>query len=139
MSEGGEAVTALRVSEHAGVARSTIYEHWPTANALLLDAIDKIMTPHSPTLISGDLETDLTTTLRGLRQRLSDQPFLTWFATLLDHANRDESFAAAQQRFVNGVLQPLNHVLTAAKEQDELAPDTDPAAIAAHLADRFQP
>ena len=29
LAEGAGAVTALRVSEQAGVARSTIYQHWP--------------------------------------------------------------------------------------------------------------
>ena len=134
LTEGAGAVTALRVSEQAGVHRSTIYEHWPTPETLLLDAIDKVMTPHTPTAITADLDGDLTTALTGLRQRLTDQPFLIWFATLLDHANRDETFAAAQQRFVNGVLQPVSDILTAAKKRGDLADDLPVAEIAAQLA-----
>ena len=60
LAEGAGAVTALRVSEHAGVARSTIYQHWPDQQALLLDAIDRIITPHVPTSITDNLEDDLT-------------------------------------------------------------------------------
>lgn len=134
LTEGAGAVTALRVSEQAGVHRSTIYGHWPDPDTLLLDAIDRVMTPHAPTAITDDLEADLTTALTGLRQRLGDQPFLIWFATLLDHANRDETFAAAQQRFVNGILQPISDILTAARGRGDLADDVAVAQVAAQLA-----
>ncbi len=134
LTEGAGAVTALRVSEQAGVARSTVYEHWPTPDALLLDAIDRVMTPHTSTAITGDLEADLTAALNGLRRRLANRPFLVWFATLLDHANRDRTFATAQRRFVNGVLQPVTDVLGAAKHRGELADDLDVGQAAAQLA-----
>ena len=134
LTEGAGAVTALRVSEQAGVARSTIYEHWPAPDALLLDAIDKVMTPHAATAVTGDLEADLTAALNGLRRRLAHRPFLVWFATLLDHANRDETFAAAQQRFVYGVLQPVVDTLVAARDRGELADDLDVGQAAAQLA-----
>lgn len=110
LTEGAGAVTALRVSEHACVARSTIYEHWPTRDTLLLDAIDMVIAPHAPTRIIGDLGADLRAALDGLRERLERRPFRVWFATLLDHANRDEAFAEAQLRFVTGVLQPVSVV-----------------------------
>ena len=134
LTEGAGVVTALRVSERAGVARSTIYDHWPTPEALLLEAIDMVIAPHAPTAVTGDLEADLTTALDGLRQRLTNRPFRVWFATLLDHANRDETFAAAQQRFVNGVLQPISDTLTAAKNRGELADHVDVDQAAAQLA-----
>ncbi len=134
LTEGAGAVTASRVSEQANVHRSTIYGHWPDADTLLLDAIDRVMAPHTASAITDDLEADLTTALIGLRQRLTDQPVLIWFATLLDHANRDETFAAAQQRFINGILQPISDILTAAKKRGDLAHDLAVAQIAAQLA-----
>jgi AcrR family transcriptional regulator len=131
LAEGAGAVTALRVSEHAGVARSTIYQHWPDQQALLLDAIDRIITPHVPTSITDNLEDDLTTALFTLRKRITTQPFRALFATLLDHANRDRAFVAAQRRFVKGVLQPIRDVLTASAQRGDLPPtvDVDDAAV----------
>jgi AcrR family transcriptional regulator len=131
LAEGAGAVTALRVSEHAGVARSTIYQHWPDQQALLLDAIDRIITPHVPTSITDDLEDDLTTALFTLRKRITTQPFRALFATLLDHANRDRAFVAVQRRFVKGVLQPIRDVLTASAQRGDLPPtvDVDDAAV----------
>lgn len=131
LAEGAGAVTALRVSEHAGVARSTIYQHWPDQQTLLLDAIDRIITPHVPTSITDNLEDDLTTALFTLRKRITTQPFRALFATLLDHANRDRAFVAAQRRFVKGVLQPIRDVLTASAQRGDLPPtvDVDDAAV----------
>lgn len=131
LAEGAGAVTALRVSEHAGVARSTIYQHWPDRHILLLDAIDRITAPHVPTSISGNLEDDLTAVLISLRKRITRQPFRALFATLLDQANRDRAFVTAQRRFVRGVLQPIRDVLVASAQRGDLAPtvDVDDAAV----------
>ncbi len=134
LADGAGAVTALRVSENAGVARSTIYQHWPTPHALLLDAIDRMMTPHIPTSITDDLQDDLTTALATLRRRMTKQPFRALFATLLDYANRDRAFVAAQRRFVGGVLQPIRDVLTAATQRGDLLPTVDVDEAAAQLA-----
>lgn len=134
VAEGAGAVTALRVSEHAGVARSTIYQHWPDQNNLLLDAIDRIMIPDVPTSITNNLEEDLTTALANLRRRMTKQPFRALFATLLDHANRDKAFVAPQRRFVNGVLQPIRKILTAATQRGDLPSVDDVDETAAQLA-----
>lgn len=134
LTEGAGAVTALRVSEHACVARSTIYEHWPTSDALLLDAIDMVIAPHTPVTATDDLGADLYTALTNLRERLQRQPFRIWFATLLDHANRDEAFAAAQLRFVTGVLQPTTDLIAAAQNRREIDDDLDISQATAQLA-----
>ena len=134
VAEGAGAVTALRVSEHAGVARSTIYQHWPDQSNLLLDAIDRIMIPDVPTSITNNLEEDLTTALANLRRRMTKQPFRALFATLLDHANRDKAFVAPQRRFVNGVLQPIREILTAATQRGDLPSVDDVDETAAQLA-----
>lgn len=132
--EGAGAVTALRVSEHAGVARSTIYQHWPAPNSLLLDAIDRMMIPHVPTSITNDLQGDLTTALTNLRSRMTNQPFRALFATLLDHANRDRAFVAAQRRFIISALQPIRDILDDAMQRGDLPAAIDVTQAAAQLA-----
>ena len=134
LAEGAGAVTALRVAEQAGVARSTIYQHWPVLDSLLLDAIDRIMTPHVLTSITDNLQDDLTVSLVNLRERMIRRPFRTLFATLLDHANRDQAFVAAQRRFVGGALQPIRDVLSAATERCDLPDTIDVDEAAAQLA-----
>lgn len=134
LAEGAGAVTTLRVSQHAGVARSTIYQHWPDQHTLLLDAIDRIMTPHAPTTITNNLQDDLTTSLTSLRRRVTRQPFRAIFSTLLDHANHDRAFVSAQRRFVGGVLQPIRDILTAATQRGDLPSTVDIDEAIAQLA-----
>ena len=118
--EGAGAVTAVRIAEDTGVARTTIYRHWPDAKALLLDAIDKVVSPHRPTTITDNLEADLRAALTNLQMRMRKKPFRFVFTALLDHANRDANLVAAQRRFASGVLQPVRDIITAALQRGDL-------------------
>ena len=132
--EGASAVTALRIAEDTGVARTTIYRHWPDPTELLLDAIDRVVRPHVPTRITDNLEEDLTQALTNLQMRMRKKPFRFAFAALLDHANRDQNLVAAQRRFVNGVLQPIQDVITAAQQRGDLPSTVQVETASAQLA-----
>ena len=132
--EGANAVTAVRIAEETGVARTTIYRHFATPSGLLLDAIDRVVTPHIPTKITDDLREDLITALSNLRMRMTKRPFRLVFTALLDHANRDGGLVAAQRRFVNGVLQPIQDVLAAALQRGDLPSTLDLETASAQLA-----
>jgi len=119
-SEGGEAVTAARIAERSGVARTTIYRHWPSQPSLLLDVVARGLAPHQATELTGDLEADLQSALTNLRLRLQKRPFRLVFATLLTQANRDRAFVEPQQRLLDGVLLPVREVLLDAIARDEL-------------------
>lgn len=131
---GAGEVTATRIAEEAGVARTTIYRHWPDQSSLLLDTIDTIVAPHGSTTYSDDLEADLTTALSNLRARMTRHPFRQVFAALLDHANRDRTFVAAQKRFINGVLQPIADILNTATDRGGLPSSVDTGHACAVLA-----
>ena len=134
VSEGAGAVTALRVADRACVARSTIYQHWPTSAALIRDAIDRIITPNAQITITGDVQADLSTALFSLRERLERRPFRIWVATLLNHANTDPEFVETQVRFVTGVLRPLRDVVEDAVKHGDLQVDLDLDAATTRLA-----
>ena len=132
VEQGAGEVTAYRIAQETGVARTTIYRHWPDQAHLLRDTIDSLVAPHSPTTFTDDLGADLITALSNLRARMVRHPFRQIFAALLSQANLDRSFVAAQQRFVNGVLQPINDILTAAVNREDLSSSVDiPQACAA--------
>ncbi len=132
--EGAGAVTAVRIAEETGVARTTIYRHFPNRSGLLLDAIDTVVTPHVPTKITDNLEDDLIAALSNLRMRMTKKPFRLVFTALLDHANRDGGLVAAQRRFVNGVLQPIQDILAAAMQRGDLASTVHVERASAQLA-----
>ncbi len=120
MEEGYRAVTAHRVSQTTGVARSTIYRIWPDQVALLLDTVDFIVHPHSRTATVGDLRIDLTTALESMRRRLDRRPFRDIFAALLEHANRSSEIVPVQRRFVDGVVAPVREIVTVAIDSEQL-------------------
>jgi AcrR family transcriptional regulator len=69
MSEGGiGGVSIDEVARRSGVAKTTIYRHWPSRSALLLDACSKLGSRAEPP-DTGSLEGDL----RALATRLAGQ------------------------------------------------------------------
>ena len=133
-SHGAGDVTAVRIAQETGVARTTIYRHWPDQSRLLLDTIDAMVAPHGPTTLTNGIEADLITALSNLRTRMARRPFRQVFAALPSHANQDRTFVAAQQRFVNGVLQPITDILAGAIARGDLPASVDVPQAAAVLA-----
>lgn len=134
IDEGYRAVTPQRVSQVTGVARSTIYRHWPDREALLLDTIDIVMAPHAGAELTGELAGDLRAALQGLRRRLGRRPFRATFAALLEHADRSRKIVPAQRRFVSGALAPLLEIIEGAVEDGRLEMSVSPKEAAAQLA-----
>ncbi len=134
LNSGAGEVTATRVAQETGVARTTIYRHWPDQASLVMETIDCLVAPHVPTPSSGSLETDLQNTLTGLRGRLVTRNVRPVFAALVDYSSRDKSFVPSQQRFVEGLIQPTTTVLEAAQERGELPARLDCAVAATLLA-----
>lgn len=125
LSGGPGEVTATRVAEEAGVARTTIYRQWPDQPSLLLATIDALVAPHSPTPNSGKFDDDLTTVLANLRTRLVTRKVRPVFAALIDHASRDAAFVASQRRFVGNMVQPTIDVLVDAQQRGDLPATLD--------------
>lgn len=133
IEEGHYAVTPQQVSKATGVARSTIYRHWPDPVSLLLDAIDSVLAPHHTVSTVGDVHADLVNALTGLRRRLRRRPFREMFAALLDHASRSREFVAAQRRFVTAVTDPIRDIVVVAVDSGELLASTNPDEAVAQL------
>jgi AcrR family transcriptional regulator len=133
IKEGHRAVTPHQVSKATGVARSTIYRHWPDPVSLLLDAIDSVLAPDHTLPTVGNLRIDLTTALESLRRRLNKRPFRTMFAALLDHATRSPKLVPAQRRFVSGVTAPLRSIIAEAIDDGRLEQLLKPDEAAAQL------
>lgn len=132
--EGANAVSAMRICEETGVARTTIYRQWPDQPSLLLATIEAMIAPDVEAPNSGDLEADLTTALTGLRGRMSERPVRQVIAALIEHGLRDKGFLRAQRRFVEGLVAHVSAALTYATERGELPDDFDCASAASIIA-----
>ena len=125
LADGASEVTVTRLAEETGVARTTVYRHWPDQASLLVDAIDTLVAPHAVTPHSGVLGADLTTALKNLRTRLSTRQVRPVVATLVGQATRNGAFVDAQRRFVGGLVEPIRDVLGAAQRRGELPGNFD--------------
>ena len=133
IDEGFRAVTAQRVSQATGVARSTIYRIWPDQVALLLETIDGVAHPQRIVETTGDLGVDLTAALVSLRRRLDDRPIRDIFAALLEHANRSDEIVPVQRRFVAGIVAPVSTIVTEAISDGRLVVATSVDDVVAQL------
>ena len=79
---------------------------------------------------TGDLEADLTTALTQLKTRLTKRKVRPIFAALVEYANKDKAFVAAQRKFVEGLVQPTLEVLQQAQERGDLQQEIDCVVLA---------
>ena len=129
-SEGHEAVTPLRIAERTGIARTTIYRHWPERRDLIADAIES----HRPDWqfeSTGDVRTDLVRHLERVVARLNAGPLPPFFVTLIERAEHDQEFAELHCRLAAGRSQPVVLALEAAIDRGDLPTDLDASAAVA--------
>ncbi|NCD19838.1 MAG: TetR/AcrR family transcriptional regulator [Actinobacteria bacterium] len=90
---GIPAATIEAVCERSGVAKTTIYRHWPNQHRLTLDAIaSTLREPADPD--TGTLRGDLIVLLCGLASAIQTGPAAPLMPALIDAAARDPAFAA---------------------------------------------
>lgn len=99
-SQGQAAVTPTRLVELSGVARSTIYRHWPDAAAIIVDAMAADVRRESNLDSTGDPGADLRSYLTQLREVL-ESPGATLIVAQAEIAERDST--AAQQLAAVGI------------------------------------
>ncbi len=128
---GGATIEAI--SARSGVAKTTIYRHWPDPNLLMLDAFafnrDRIL--FVPT---DDLRADLCDGLRVLANDLSSDEWAPLAPAMFEASERDAAFRKVSKRFMEEKRHPLSHRLTVGVERNELPPDTNVDLIASMLA-----
>src|SRR5690349_22649216 len=89
LSEGGVGGFSVdEVSRRSGVAKTTIYRHWPSREALVLEAAARI-SAQEPVPDTGTLEDDLTALLESLGAKLTSARWSSVVPSLVDVAERD--------------------------------------------------
>jgi AcrR family transcriptional regulator len=119
LSEVGLAGASVdEISKRCGVAKTTIYRHWPSRAKLLLDACSKLSTEF-PAPETGTLRGDLTALATAIAQRLESN-FATILPSILDAAERDPEIAVIFAQLHAGVLAPVLAVIEGAQQRGEL-------------------
>jgi AcrR family transcriptional regulator len=110
-TEGLDAVTHHRLAEVAGYSRATIYKHWPTREALFLDAFSyRPGGEHS--VPTGDLRADLIAELTIFRRGMERQRLDRALAALAALTTSVPELAAVRDRLVAEGERVLLQLLT---------------------------
>jgi AcrR family transcriptional regulator len=132
-TRGAEGFTIDAVAKRSGVARTTIYRHWPEPDALLIDAIAAVCA--GPRAVdTGSVRDDLLAVYVGLVDALRSTRLGTVLPVMLDLVRRDPSLKAIHRRFVADRRRPAIDAVHRAIERGELPAGTDAGTIVDRVA-----
>src|SRR5579862_1392886 len=125
-------LTVDEVSRRSGVAKTTIYRHWPDRSALILDACSQ-MAAAEQAPDTGSLEGDLAAILSNIAQLLGTARWASILPSIVDAAERDPNFAEIHSTIQRGHAAPIKQSLDRAAARGEIAAKADRSAMAAAL------
>ena len=125
-------VSVDEVSRRSGVSKTTIYRHWPSRSALLLDACSKLGGPAALPK-TGSLARDLSVLVGELAKQLKNAPWPAILPSIIDGAERDPELAQLHAGLHAGLMRPFREVIDAAKGSGELSVDRDESAMVAQI------
>jgi AcrR family transcriptional regulator len=129
---GVSGFTIDEVASRSGVAKTTIYRHWPSREALVLEAASRISAAvEVPD--TGSVQGDVAAILNNLGELLGTARWASVVPSIVDVAERDPEFAVVHGRIQRGHAAPLREVLLRAAGRDELVPTADPAHLVSAL------
>ena len=128
--------TIESVARRAGASKATLYRHWPSASALLVDAMDAEFQP-VPDVSSGNVRADMITVLTAAAALFDRSPFPELMAAFIDAAERDPALAGLQASLTQRRREPLLRVVLEAARQGALPQDVDPELVVDLLAAPF--
>ncbi|HEY6573331.1 MAG TPA: TetR/AcrR family transcriptional regulator, partial [Mycobacterium sp.] len=120
------------VARRSGVAKTTIYRHWPSREALVLDAASRI-SAEQEVPDSGSLDDDVAAILLNLGHLLGTARWSSVVPSIVDVAERDPEFADVHGEIQRGHAAPLREVLQRAVARDELPVAADVSGMISAL------
>lgn len=132
LERGFAGASVDEITRRSGVAKTTIYRHWPTRGDLLRDACSSIGTPlEIPE--TGSFAGDVTALLTSLAHLLRSEKWTSVLPSVIDAAERDPDIAAMYRKLQEGYSAPLLSIIQRAMQRGELAKTTDAALLVAAL------
>ncbi|WP_198415053.1 MULTISPECIES: TetR/AcrR family transcriptional regulator [Cryobacterium] len=130
VQDGFSGVSIDEIARRSGVAKTTIYRHWPTRTRLLLDACSKLgVNLEIPT--QGTFETDLRQVLTDVAQRLENAGWAKVLPSIMDASERDPDVAKVQTLLQTIWAAPVVRIVEDAVARGEIRPGTDADVVAA--------
>lgn len=133
VERGVGAFSIEEVAARSGVAKSTIYRHWPARAALIIDTaratFEHVVTPDTGSL-RGDVEEYLANMVRA---DLAGGTAGQLMPSILDAATRDPEIAALVTTMKDERERPIRTIVARAQQRGEIAPDLDPTILVGTL------
>lgn len=128
--EGFAGVTVDAVSERSGVAKTTIYRHWPSRSALLIAACSQLgcrfKVPDT-----GSLRDDLIGMGIQIAEQLRVGPWAAALPSVIDAAERDSELAELLSAMHEYRMSLLSQILEQGRRRGELSAKSDVRELAA--------
>jgi AcrR family transcriptional regulator len=125
-------VSVDEVSRRSGVAKTTIYRHWPTRSDLLVDACSQLVAQQDVP-DTGSFEGDLSALLLVMAAYLSTARWSSMLPSIIDAAERDPDLASIHSQIQRGHAAPFLDVIARAVRRGEVPAAVDAAALVASL------
>lgn len=121
---GIRAFTVDELARRSGVAKTTIYRHFPSKNELIITALDGV-TPIPEVPDTGNLHDDLVIFLGNVLPIFASAKLRALFLDIFAAATFDEELAALQSSMMNGRGEALMTIVARARERGEMPPELD--------------
>jgi AcrR family transcriptional regulator len=126
-------VSIDEVSRRSGVAKTTIYRHWPSRAALLVEACSTIgSAPEVPD--TGSFDGDLTVLTEDLAEQLRSARWATVLPSIVDAAEREPELAGLHAGLHARLLAPFGVVTERARARGELPAGQEAVDVTAAVA-----
>ena len=127
LARGLASLTVEAIAARSGVAKTTIYRHWPTRRDLVEAAFWRVAPPPAEPARGGPVVDRLADPLLRAASLFMDHPVLP---SLIEAVLRDPELAEFHDRFVRAQTREVRDVLAGAERDGELAPGlTAPEAL----------
>lgn len=124
LESGVEGVTLDEVAARSGVAKSTLYRHFGSKEAMIAVAARGCVTEH-PTPDTGNLEDDLMFLFGRYEEADQVKRFPQLIPMLIDAGTRDPKMQEIVDEVVNERSRPIYTVVKLAQMRGEVSPDLD--------------
>ena len=122
--QGVDAFTVEEVAKRSGVAKTTIYRHWPSRDQLMLESLDCLV--HTfPTPNTGSLPGDLEAFFVQLLPVVSGPERSQMMLDVIAAAAKDPEIAELHREMMAERLGPLRTIIDLARGRGELPADLD--------------
>lgn len=121
---GVDNLTIEDVASRSGVAKTTIYRHWPSRGPLIIDAVRSCWA-HLPTPDTGDLRTDLVRLFDGMVRVDLTSLAGRIMPSLLGAAGRDPELDRLTRELSEERARPVREILDRAVARGELSAAVD--------------